>query len=118
MTAAADHADLVRHAYDAFNSRDIDAAVKLMAEDVVWPNVSDGGFVHGPDEVREHWREQFDAVDPRLELLGVESLGDGRLRAAVRQVVRSTQGEAVSDERLNHVYTIGHGRIERMEIEK
>ena len=118
MTAAADRADLVRHAYDAFNSRDIDAAVRLMAEDVVWPDVSDGGFVHGPDEVREHWRAQFDAVDPRLELLGIEALGDGRLRACVRQVVRSSQGEPVSDERLNHVYTIGHGRIERMEIEK
>ena len=115
MTAAA---DLVRHAYDAFNSRDIDAAVKLMAEDVVWPDVSDGGFVHGRDEVREHWREQFDAVDPRLELLGIESLGDGRLRASVLQVVRSSRGEPVSDERLHHVYTIDDGRIARMEIEK
>jgi uncharacterized protein (TIGR02246 family) len=118
MTATAHDADLVRGAYDAFNSRDIDAAARLMAEDVVWPNVPDGGFVHGRDAVRDHWREQFDAVDVRLELLGIESLGDGRLRAAVRQVVRSTQGEPVSDERLNHVYTIGHGRIERMEIEK
>jgi ketosteroid isomerase-like protein len=118
MTAAADHAGVVRRAYDAFNSRDIDAAVKLMAEDVVWPDVTDGGFVHGRDEVREHWREQFDAVDPRVELVGIEALGDGRLRASVRQVVRSSQGDPVSDERLNHVYTIGDGRIERMEIEK
>jgi ketosteroid isomerase-like protein len=110
------HVDLLRRAYEAFNARDVEAATDLMAEDVVWPDVADGGFVHGRSGVREHWREQFDALDPRLELLGVEALDDGRLRAAVRQIVRSQEGELISDEELSHVYTIRDGRIEYMQL--
>jgi hypothetical protein len=116
-TRATDDADVLRRAYEAFNDRDIDAATELMAEDVVWPNVPDGGFVRGRAAVRGHWREQFDAADPRLELFGVEPLGEGRLRASVRQVVRSNEGELLSDERLYHVFVIRRGHIQRMEIE-
>jgi hypothetical protein len=108
--------DLLQRAYDAFNARDVDAPLALMAEDVVWPDVSDGGFVEGRAAVRAHWQEQFEAVDPRLELLGLESLEDGRIRASVRQVVRSKDGDVVSDEELSHLYTIRDGLIERMEI--
>jgi hypothetical protein len=110
--------DVLRRAYDAFNSRDIDAATELMAEDVLWPNAPDGGFVCGRAAVREHWREQFAAADPRLQLLGLEPLGEGRVRASVRQVVRSNEGELLSDERLHHVFAIDGARIERMDIEE
>jgi ketosteroid isomerase-like protein len=108
--------ELLRRAYDAFNARDVESATDLMSEDVVWPDVSDGGFVHGRAAVGEHWREQFAAVDPRLELLALETLDDGRTLASVRQIVRTKDGETAADDRVQHVYSIRHGLIERMEI--
>lgn len=106
---------VVRAAYDAFNTRDVEAGVALMADDVIWPNVPDGGVVRGRDGVRAHWREQFESVDPRIELLDVDTDGDGHVRASVRQVVRSHEGTLLSDDRLTHVYTMRAGLIQSME---
>jgi hypothetical protein len=108
--------ELLQRAYEAFNARDVDAATALMTDDVTWPNVSDGGFVHGRDAVRDHWREQFEAADPQIEFLALDSGPDGVVRAHVHQVVRSNQGETISDDRLDHVYTIRDGLIQRMEV--
>jgi hypothetical protein len=90
--------------------------VALMAPDVTWPDVADGGFVHGRDGVREHWSAQFGEVDPRIEPLEFRSRPDGRIAALVRQVVRSTDGEPISDERLTHLYAFADELIERMDI--
>jgi ketosteroid isomerase-like protein len=108
----------IRDAYAAFNSRDIESAVALMAPDVQWPDVVQGGFVHGREGVREHWREQFQAADPRIEPLEFRLRPDGRLAAEVRQVVSSTDGRPLSDERVVHVYTFsdGDGLIARMDV--
>jgi hypothetical protein len=114
VTAGADQ--ILRRAYAAYNKRDVELAVALMTTDVTWPDVGDGGFVHGHDEVREHWRQQFRDVDPTIEPLGVRQLDDGRVGVDVHQVVRTTDGELISDERLLHAYTLREGLIERMEI--
>jgi hypothetical protein len=108
--------EVLRRAYSAYNQRDVESALELMSEDVTWPDVGDGGFVHGHDEVREHWRQQFSEVDPRIEPLGLRALDDGRVGVDVRQVVRSPDGELISDDRLLHAYTLREGLIERMEI--
>ncbi len=47
--------------YDAFNRRDIDAALARMHPDVDWPNAWEGGRVHGRDAVRAYWERQFAA---------------------------------------------------------
>jgi ketosteroid isomerase-like protein len=106
----------IRAAYAAFNSRDIESAVALMTPDVRWPNVADGGFVHGRDGVREHWREQFREVDPKIEPLAFRKGPDGRPAVEVRQVVSSTDGRPLSDERLLHVYTFSDGLIAQMDV--
>ena len=106
----------VRAAYAAFNSRDIESAVSLMSPDVTWPDVAEGGFVHGRDEVREHWREQFQAADPRIEPLEFSERPDGRLAVEVRQIVSSTDGDQLSDERLIHVYSFRDRLITEMDV--
>jgi ketosteroid isomerase-like protein len=111
-----DREGVIRRAYSSFNTRDIEAAVVLMAPDVTWPDVADGGFVHGRDGVREHWSAQFEEVDPRIEPLEFRPRPDGRIAVLVRQVVRSTDGEPISDERLTHVYAFTDELIERMDI--
>jgi NAD(P)-dependent dehydrogenase (short-subunit alcohol dehydrogenase family)/ketosteroid isomerase-like protein len=110
------HEDLVRRAYGAFNEREIESGVALMAPDVDWPNVPRGGFVHGQEQVRKHWREQFGQVDPRIEVEEVRETSDGRVEARVRQIVRRLDGSAVSDDALVHVFTIAGERIKRMEV--
>jgi SnoaL-like domain len=39
----------LRRAYEAFNARDVEAALALMHSDVDWPNAIEGGRVHGHD---------------------------------------------------------------------
>jgi ketosteroid isomerase-like protein len=112
------HEDLIRQAYAAFNRRDVDAGVALMAADVDWPDVPNGGFVHGRDRVRQHWHEQFGQVDPTIELEAVSVRDDGRIAALVRQVVRSLDGMALSNDRSTHVFTVEHGLITRMDVEQ
>jgi ketosteroid isomerase-like protein len=110
------HESLVRRAYRAFNDRDVEGGVALMDPSVEWPNVPEGGFVHGRDEVKEHWRAQFGEVDPWIEVGDIQDTGDGRVEAHVRQVVRSLDGEELSDDRLVHIFTIAGDRIVRMEV--
>ena len=103
-------------AYDAFNEREIEAGVALMDPEVDWPNVPKGGFVHGQDQVRAHWREQFGQADPRIEVAAIAQTGEGRVEASVRQIVRGLDGAELSDDRLLHVFTIANDHIRRMEV--
>lgn len=110
--------DLVRRAYSAFNHREIEAGIALMDPEVDWPNVPEGGFVHGRDQLREHWRKQFSQVDPHIEIGRIDEKADGRVEAQVRQIVRKLDGTKVSDDRLLHVFTIANERIKRMEVKQ
>ncbi|HVJ25508.1 MAG TPA: oxidoreductase [Burkholderiales bacterium] len=109
--------DLVRQAYSAFNAKDVESGVALMDPEVDWPNVAEGGFVHGRDGVRRHWREQFRQVDPRIEVAGIAEKGDGRVEAHVRQIVRGLDGSKLADDQAVHIFTIAGERIKRMEVE-
>ncbi len=62
--------ELLTRAYDAFNARDVDAAVAAMHPDVDWPNGMEGGRVHGHRGVRDYWTRQWRSIDPRVEPRG------------------------------------------------
>lgn len=109
--------NLVQCAYAAFNGRNLEAGLALMDPDVAWPNVPEGGFVHGHEEVREHWRQQFGQVDPRIEIGDVTTRDDGRVEAQVRQIVLGLDGTELSDDQLIHVFTIDDGLIKQMQVE-
>jgi NAD(P)-dependent dehydrogenase (short-subunit alcohol dehydrogenase family) len=109
--------ELVRRAYSAFNAKDVESGVALMDPQVDWPNMADGGFVHGRDGVRRHWSEQFRRVDPRIEVAGIAEKGGGRVEAHVRQIVRGPDGAKLADDQAVHIFTIAGERIKRMEVE-
>jgi ketosteroid isomerase-like protein len=111
-----EHQELLRRAYEAFNARDIDAVLALMHPDVDWPNGMEGGRVLGRAAVREYWTRQFELIDGRVEPQAFATDAEGRVVVDVHQVVRDTAGELLSDERVEHVYTIRDGLIERMDI--
>ena len=113
--ASADIA-LLHSAYAAFNARDIDAALALMTPDVSWPKAFKGGFVHGIEEVRAYWTEQWREINPHVEPLAFHQQDDGDMVVEVRQVVRDLAGALLADASAGHRFTIKDGRIQRMEI--
>lgn len=107
---------LIDQAYAAFNSRNVDSALNLMAENVSWPKASEGGRVVGRDEIRSYWSRQWETFAPRVDVLEIEDVGNGRANVKVHQLVKDLDGNLLSDTELWHEYTIKNGLIERMDI--
>ncbi len=112
----AGHKRFLRELYVAFNARDLDAALAGMHPDVDWPNAFEGGRVHGHAAVRAYWTRQFTLVDPRVVPEGFDVDAEGRTVVDVHQVVRDPDGNLLADTRLEHVYTLRDGLVERMDV--
>jgi hypothetical protein len=112
----ADAKTLIEQAYSAFNKRDIDGALSLMTEDVSWPRASEGGKVIGKEEIRAYWIRQWGEFDPHVEPLAIIEEDGGKVRVRVHQLVRSLQGELLSDSEVLHVFTVNNGRIAAMDL--
>ncbi len=107
---------LIAQAYSAFNRRDIDSALALMSENVSWPRASEGGRVTGKEEIRAYWTRQWQEFDPRVDPLEITDGESGITVVKVHQLVKSLDGEVLSDSEVRHVYTIANGLIERMDV--
>ena len=107
---------IIRRAYVAFNKRDIDGALALMADDVTWPKASEGGKVVGKEEIRAYWMRQWSEFDPHVEPLAITNEDADRVLVRVHQVVKSLQGEILSDSEVLHVFTINSGLILAMNL--
>lgn len=108
--------ELLRAAYTAFNARNIDAALAIMTPDVSWPKAFKGGFVHGPQEIRAYWTEQWSEINPYVEPTSFHSEDDGRILVDVHQVVRDLAGAVLADEHVGHRFTIEQGLIQSMDV--
>jgi hypothetical protein len=112
----ADRKIVIEQAYSAFNRRDIDGALALMTEDVSWPKASEGGKVIGKEEIRAYWTRQWGEFDPHVEPLEITESGNGKVRVRVHQVVKSLQGDVLSDREVLHVFTVNSGLIAAMNL--
>src|ERR1700740_305529 len=108
--------DLLRAAYAAFNARDIDAALALMTPDVEWPRAFKGGFVHGPEEIRTYWTEQWSEISPHVEPVAFHQEHARSVLVEEHEVVRDLAGGVLADENVGHRFTIEQGLIRRMEV--
>lgn len=113
-----DEEQLLRRAYEAFNTRDIEAALALMHPDVDWPNGMKGGRELGHDAVRAYWTWQFGVIDSHVVPVGFERDDEGRVVVDVHQVVRDLDGVVLSDGHVRHAYTFRDGLVARMDIEE
>jgi hypothetical protein len=109
---------LIAQAYSAFNQRDIDGALALMSENVSWPKASEGGRVVGKEEIRAYWTRQWKEFDPHVEPLEIIDQKGGITDVKVHQLVKSLNGDILSDGEVWHVYTIANGLIERMDLKE
>src|SRR5580658_9550776 len=107
---------LIEQAYSAFNKRDIDGALALMTQDVSWPKASKGGKIVGKEEIRAYWTRQWGEFDPDVEPLAITEEDEGKVRVRVRQLVKSLQGEVLSDSEVLHVFTTNAGLIATMDL--
>lgn len=112
----ADTKTIIEQAYSAFNKRDINSALALMAEDVSWPKASEGGKVIGKEEIRAYWTRQWGEFDPHVEPLAITEEDGGRIRVWVHQLVKSLQGEVLSDSEVLHIFTVNSGLIAAMDL--
>ena len=112
----ADTKTLIEQAYSAFNKRDIDGALALMTQDVSWPKASEGGKVVGKEEIRGYWTRQWGEFDPYVEPLAMTEEDGGKTRVRVHQLVKSLQGDVLSDSEVLHVFTVNSGLIAAMDF--
>lgn len=113
----ADTRTIVEQAYAAFNRRDLDSALALMTEDVSWPKASEGGRVVGKEQIHAYWTRQWGEFDPRVEPLEITEGDGGEVRVRVHQLVKSLQGDVLSDSEVLHVFTMNAGLIAAMNLE-
>ena len=107
---------VIEQAYSAFNKRDIDGALALMTDDVRWPKASEGGKVVGKEEIRAYWTRQWREFDPHVEPLAITEEDRGRARVRVHQLVKSLEGDVLSDTEVLHVFTVNRGLIAAMDL--
>jgi hypothetical protein len=115
--ATTDHKNLIKRAYSAFNSRNIDDALSTFHADVQWPKAFEGGYVNGHEEIRKYWTRQWTAINPIVEPLEIKQRPDGLLAVTVHQVVKDVQGKLLFDGKVKHVYTLKDNLLRKMDIE-
>ena len=107
---------VIEQVYSAFNKRDIDGALALMTQDVSWPKASEGGKVVGKEEIRAYWTRQWGEFDPHVEPLAMTEEDGGKTSVRVHQLVKSLQGNILSDCEVLHVFTMNSGLISAMNL--
>lgn len=112
----ADAKTVIQQAYIAFNKRDVDRALALMAEDVNWPKASEGGKIVGKEEVRDYWTRQWGEFDPYVEQLAMAEVEGGKICVKGRQFVKNLQGNVPSDSEVFHVFTMSGDLIAAMNL--
>jgi hypothetical protein len=111
-----DHEALLTRLYEAFNRKDVEAVVAALHPDVDWPNLLDGGYIHGREAVRDYWKRQFAIVSPEATPLEFRPLPDGRLAVKIHYVVRAGEsGGLWTDEVSSNIYSFQDGLILRMD---
>jgi len=109
--------DLIKKAYSAFNSRDIDTALSTFHPNVEWPKAFEGGYVSGHDEIRKYWTRQWTEINPNVEPIGFNERQNGTLEVSVHQIVKDLSGNLMFDGIVKHIYTLQDGLLRRMDIE-
>ncbi len=98
------------------STRDIEAVLASMHQDVIWANGMEGGHVHGRDGVRSYWKRQWAIIDPHVEPVEFSSGSNGKVVVEVHQIVRDLQGKLLADQMVGHIFQIENGLVRRFDI--
>jgi len=109
--------NLIKKAYMAFNSKDIDTALSTFHPGVQWPKAFEGGYVTGHDEIRKYWTRQWSEINPNVDPIGFNDRQNGTVEVTVHQIVKDLQGDLIFDGTVKHIYTLQDDLLRRMDIE-
>jgi hypothetical protein len=109
--------NLIKKAYLAFNSRDIDTALSTFHSKVHWPKAFEGGYVVGHDAIREYWTRQWTEINGIVEPVGFNERENRSLEVEVHQKVTDLKGNSLFDGIVKHIYTFEDDLIKTMDIE-
>ena len=109
--------ELIKKAYHAFNTRDINTALSTMHSNIQWPKAFEGGYVSGHSEIREYWTRQWTEINPIVEPKEINERENGSLEIVVHQLVKDMEGNSLFDGIVKHVYILQDGLLRRMDIE-
>ena len=109
--------NLIKKAYPAFNSRDIDMALSTFHSDVQWPKAFEGGYVTGHEAIRSYWTRQWSEINPTVEPIRFNQRPNGTFEVTVLQIVKDLQGNIIFDGEVKHIYTLEDNLLRRMDIE-
>lgn len=109
--------NLIKKAYPAFNSRDINTALSAFHPNVQWPKAFEGGYVSGHDEIRTYWTKQWTEINPTVEAVRFNQRTNGTFEVIVHQIVKDLQGNIIFDGKVKHIYMLEDNLLRRMDIE-
>lgn len=111
--------DRITRLYEAFNGRDFDRCVDMMAADVVWPDEAEDGLLEGREAVRTYFTEVTSPLRAHYDVISLDTTPAGRVHALTRQTITSAaDGSLWSSTRVIHRYTFHDGLVTRMESEQ
>jgi hypothetical protein len=105
--------------YDAFNARDFERFLAMLAPDVEWPDETEDRVLIGRDAVRVYALETTAPLIARYVPIAFHVEADGLISALARQVITSAaDGSSWSSTRVLHRWTVRENLIARVEIEQ
>jgi len=109
--------ELIKHAYTAFNARNINAILQVMHPEVKWPKAWEGDYAIGHNDVKAYWERQWKEIDPKVTPVGFHERENGTLEVDVDQLVKDLEGTVLFDGKVKHIYIINDGLLQQMDIE-
>jgi hypothetical protein len=108
---------LIKKAYKAFNSKDLDTALSTLHPNVDWPKAFEGGYVNRPEEVKEYWIRQGAEINATVNPIKIVVRENGTYEVTIHQLVKDLEEKVLFDGIIKHVYTIQDNLLRRMDIE-
>lgn len=109
--------ELIKHLYEDFNARKMDAILANLTEDVMWANGMDGGYVHGHKDLREYWERQWSRLNPQIKAVGFSKTEEGAILVDAR-FSGQTPDQEFKDMPAGHVFYFKNGLVSRFDIQR
>lgn len=107
---------LIQRLYDANQKRDYEAFRALVAPKLEWPDLTRGGWLTTPEEIRDYWAYNDASIRVELTPVEVHVTDDGRILVDANLVIWNHSGQLWSDICVRHCYTLQDGLIWRMDV--
>lgn len=108
--------ELLYEAYQAMNTRDVEAVLALVQDNVEWSDGTPEGHVDGREAVRKFLINDWRIHPPHVEPVGLENRPNGNIVMHIHELVKDSHGNIQANRTVKHTYTLKDGLIARFAI--